>query len=123
MLSQVLRFQKGVTSIGDWTFSHCSSLNSIVIPNRVTSIGKSAFYGCSRLTNTNIPESVARIGAGAFSECDSLNSVSFKTTSGWAALNEDLAKRVNINSSDLANTSTAATYLKSTYATYHWSRS
>ena len=39
-----------VTSIGDYAFSDCSSLTSIVIPSSITSIGYYAFYGCSSLT-------------------------------------------------------------------------
>ena len=39
-----------ITSIGEYTFSDCTSLTSITIPNSVTSIGDEAFYGCSKLT-------------------------------------------------------------------------
>ena len=35
-----------ITSIGDHTFSYCTGLTSIIIPNSVTSIGSDAFYGC-----------------------------------------------------------------------------
>ena len=44
-------YKKGITSIGDWAFYSCSSLNSIEIPNSVTSIGNYAFYGCNSLTD------------------------------------------------------------------------
>ena len=35
-----------IASIGDWAFSCCSGLTSIIIPNSVTSIGNGAFYYC-----------------------------------------------------------------------------
>lgn len=40
---------EGVTTIGDGTFSCCSSLASITIPENVTTIGLAAFSGCSNL--------------------------------------------------------------------------
>ncbi len=65
----------GVTSIGDWVFSHCSSLTSITIPDSVTSIGEWAFAGCSNLTSVTIPDSVTSIDSSAFYQCSSLTSI------------------------------------------------
>ena len=65
----------GVTSIGNYAFSGCSSLTSITIPEGVTSIGWYAFSGCSSLTSITIPDSVTSIGSYAFSYCSSLGSV------------------------------------------------
>ncbi|MFA7175055.1 MAG: leucine-rich repeat protein, partial [Kiritimatiellia bacterium] len=39
-----------VTSIGDWSFSDCSDLKSVTLPDSVTSIGYYAFYGSLSLT-------------------------------------------------------------------------
>ena len=64
-----------VTSIGDYTFSSCSSLTSITIPNGVTSIGNNAFSSCYLLTSITIPNSVTSIGDSAFSSCSSLTSI------------------------------------------------
>ncbi len=64
-----------VTSIGDWAFCGCESLQSIVIPNSVTSIGDWAFCGCESLQSIVIPESVTSIGNYAFYDCISLQSI------------------------------------------------
>ena len=66
---------EGVTSIGFWAFSDCSSLASVVIPEGVTSIGAAAFYGCKGLASVVIPEGVTSIGDEAFSHCKSLTGV------------------------------------------------
>lgn len=56
---------EGITSI-DGTFSGCTSITAVEIPNSVTSIGHSAFSGCTRLTTVEIPNSVIDIGDYAF---------------------------------------------------------
>ena len=51
-----------VSSIGKIAFYHCSSLESIVLPENVTAIGNSAFQGCNGVTSLNIPGTVKSIG-------------------------------------------------------------
>ena len=65
----------GVTSIGSFAFSGCSSLTSVVISDSVTSIGPSAFYGCTGLMSVVIGDSVTSIGNSAFGSCTGLTSV------------------------------------------------
>ena len=65
----------GVTSIGNFAFSDCTSLTNITIPNSVTSIGDYAFYGCENLINITIPNSVTSIGNDVFNGCISLTSI------------------------------------------------
>ena len=62
-------------TIGDSTFSSCSSLTSIAIPESVTSIGSDAFVGCSSLKSITIPDSVTNIGGNAFYNCESLTNI------------------------------------------------
>jgi len=65
----------GVTSIGNWAFASCESLQSIVIPNSVTSIGCGAFASCESLQSIVILNSVTSIGGGAFEYCNSLQQI------------------------------------------------
>ena len=73
--NSVIPTDGSVTSIGGSSFSGCSNLTSIVIPEGVTSIGNRAFSQCSSLTSIEIPESVKSIGNGAFGDCSSLTSI------------------------------------------------
>ena len=65
----------GVTTIGDRAFSECSSLESIDLPDSVTTIGNWAFSRCRSLKSIDLPDSVTTIGDCAFSECSSLESI------------------------------------------------
>ena len=69
---KTLEITSGVTSIGTYAFSYCSSLTSVMIPDSVTSIGSDAFYACSSLTGITIPGSVTCIGYEAFYNCSGL---------------------------------------------------
>ena len=69
--------KQGVTSIGNYAFSCCSSLESINFPDSVTSIGDYAFWKCSSLISGSLPDSVTSIGWAAFSCCSSLESINF----------------------------------------------
>ena len=53
---------KTVTSVDQSTFSNCTKLTSVIIPNSVTSIGYDAFSGCSSLESIAIPFVGAKAG-------------------------------------------------------------
>jgi hypothetical protein len=59
----------GVTSIGEYAFSDCSSMTSVTFGQGVTSIKKSAFSDCKILTSVTIPKNVTSIGNNAFAYC------------------------------------------------------
>ena len=112
----------GVTNIGNYVFQNCSSLTSITIPSGVTYIGQNAFQDCSSLTSITIPSSVTDIGRYAFRNCTSLTSATFKTTTGWYVGKSAGKKTTPLSSTDLANTSKAATYLKKDYSSKYWTK-
>lgn len=132
----------GVTSIGRCAFQLCEKLTSIDIPDSVTKIYPSAFAGCYALksvslgngvtsigniafayapiTSITIPKSVTFISEGVF-YYTSLTSATFMDTEGWyVATTEGATSGTNLSSSNLANTSTAAKYLKTSYVTRFW---
>ena len=108
-----------ITSIGssESGFGYCTELTSITIPSSVTIISTLAFQWCTSLTSITIPSSVTSIESCAFEDCSSLTSAIFENTTGWKAGDTVLS------SSELANTSTAATHLTTTYVNNDWTRS
>ena len=83
-----IEIPSGVTSIGDYCFSNCSSLkrlNSdtdgvVNIPSSVTSIARDSFYYCSSILSIYISNTVTNIGIRAFASCNHLTSVTIEAT-------------------------------------------
>ena len=112
-----IELPNAIQSIGVYTFADCASLTKIVLPTALTTIESNAFSGCTSLAEITIPSTVTSIGSYAFSDCGALKNVTFENTSGW------VAGTATINSSDLSNTLTSATYLRTAYVSKTWKRS
>ena len=69
---------KSVKSLGAGAFAFCEKLKSLTIPSSVTSIGMDAFYGCKSLESITIPSNVKSMGINAFYSCTSLKSVTIQ---------------------------------------------
>jgi hypothetical protein len=52
--------------IEDNTFSGCTKLSKITLPDSLTDIGNNAFSDCSNLKDVKLPSSVTIIGASLF---------------------------------------------------------
>ena len=65
----VITFDGEVKAIGDYAFTICDNLISMIIPDGVTEIGDFAFYWCDNITTVTIPDSVTEIGTSTFSAC------------------------------------------------------
>jgi hypothetical protein len=64
-----------VTCIGNYTFTDCTNLKSVTIPDSVTSIDGGAFMNCENLTALIIPEGVTSVAFSTFENCRRLVSV------------------------------------------------
>ncbi len=72
-----LTLGSGITEL-DSTFTGCSALTSVSIPNGVTTLH--AFYGCTNLETVTIPNSVETIWQNAFGVCKKLSDVYYLGT-------------------------------------------
>lgn len=85
-----------ITTIGDYAFCECPSLNSVILPESLTSIGSLAFSSCKALSSVTFPKTLTTIGDWAFYECSALTSVTFPekckiTTIGSLAFSDCLS--------------------------------
>ena len=98
--------------------------NDSVIPSdgSVKVIGAYSFSSL-QINEIIIPESVLNIDSYAFHNSSNLKSITFKNTIGWFYSSSSSATNgTNLNSTDLANPTTAADYLTNTYKSYYWKR-
>ena len=68
-----VEFQCELESIGSSSFTQCTSLEFIEIPETVISIESDCFSYCSSLVNISIPQKVTSIESSVFSNCINLN--------------------------------------------------
>ena len=87
---------EGVTRIGNYSFSACTNLSSVSMPNSMLSIGNSAFYYCTEVTTVIIPINVTQIGSRSFKDClslidltigESVETIGFEAFSNCSSLN------------------------------------
>lgn len=112
----------GVTKLEAKTFSGCTALKWVSLPAGITEIGEDVFYNCTALTSITIPAAVKQIGKSAFTR-SGLENASFAVTTGWKRVGFSYRYTYSITATDLANTATAANYLRSEYNYYTWKRS
>ena len=68
-------------SIGDYSFSECSSVSSIILPENLDSIGMYCFSQILSITEVTIPASVTTIQSHIFYKCSSLKTVNIQPNS------------------------------------------
>ena len=83
-----LEIPDGVNIIGDFAFSNCETLVTVLIPLSVSYIGDGAFMGCTNLRCININPGIKFIGKGAFNNCPNLI-VMFADDLRWSDLLRD----------------------------------
>ena len=100
---KTLTIASTVTSIGDYAFQTCTSLESVIFSgeSQLTSIGTFAFEACEALKSIEIPKSVATIGKNGFSSCIKLETVTFDDESKLTVLDNTFSvcsalKSINI---------------------------
>ena len=75
--ARYLYLPDGLRSIGNYAFSGCLNLESIVIPDSVEHIGEGAFMHCAAVENIDLPEGVKSILPYTFLGMRSLDILSF----------------------------------------------
>ena len=95
-------------------FYGCAEITSVQLPQSLTTIGSRAFYDCTGLTSISLPANLTTIGRYAFSYCMGLTSVVFADKEGWKVYDDNpySGTPTSISSSDLADASKAAKYLR-----------
>ena len=66
---------KGITHVGDRSFSNADAIKTVSLPSSLTGIGLLAFSNCTSLTGIDIPANVTFIGTNAFYCCTSMTEV------------------------------------------------
>lgn len=72
---KTVKFNNTLTSIGNYSFSACTYLESPVFPESLTSIGQYAFDSCSSIEEITFPKNLTDLGHTSFKGCTNLKRV------------------------------------------------
>ena len=72
--------RNGITTVGDYAFAGCSSLQEVTLPGSVEIVGVFSFKGCTGLREIVIPEGVSVLASKAFQFCSALKKVYLPST-------------------------------------------
>lgn len=61
--------------LGDYAFSNCESLQSVICKGNIRKIGADCLSNCSSLTNVTFEGTVRDMGIAAFSGCTALQAI------------------------------------------------
>lgn len=69
-----------VTFLAQGSFTECTVVTSVILPDTVVEIAREAFSGCTGLTSINIPEGVKKIYYYCFENCSALTDITLPST-------------------------------------------
>ena len=70
-----IHLSNGIERVPSYAFSNCSSIKDLYIPDTVLEIGEYAFSGCVNLVSIHLPSQLKKISKGMFKDCKSLKKV------------------------------------------------
>lgn len=90
------------------TFSECTNLQSITIPDNITTIPANCFYGCADTLFKNISKNITSVGSNAFNGCTELEEVEFKDTNFTTLSSGVFQNCINLIKADTPNVTVIA---------------
>ena len=76
---ETVTIPENVVSFGDRVFAGCTSLTTVTMLSDIVSMPTNMFSGCAALENVTLNENIAEFSYGCFNNCSSLTNLDFVT--------------------------------------------
>ena len=91
---------ENLKSIGEYAFASDEKLTAYNLPDYLESIGRYAFYSCKSIKSFTVPEGVKRLEELTFCECEGLKSINLPSTleylGAWAIMGCPLLESITL---------------------------